>query len=311
MSRAPLCALPDTAVNSTVCWEQTQRQAEELQAQQEELRADNEELEEQGRALRDSQSRLEAQQTELERANAQLLAHSQTLEQQKRLVEQSEQALIEHAQALTEANRYKSEFLANMSHELRTPLNSSLILSRLLIDNRDATLTPELCVQSEPGRGSCFSFTLPLELPIEIDEDSGRAEPPLNGDSTARQPSCGRIAGKCGSAARTNQRAAFSKAASCACPRTRAGPAPAPTPTLAPPPAMAHSESPALTSPDPHAGVLSCLSGDRQVLMAVEDDNRFAAALRELVQDMGFDFIGASSGDQALTRPCRKRSKVC
>ncbi len=47
------------------------------------------------------------------------------------------------AAELVRANRYKSEFLANMSHELRTPLNSSLILAKLLADNRDANLTPE------------------------------------------------------------------------------------------------------------------------------------------------------------------------
>jgi CheY-like chemotaxis protein len=44
---------------------------------------------------------------------------------------------------LQRANTYKSEFLANMSHELRTPLNSSLILAKLLLDNRDGNLTAE------------------------------------------------------------------------------------------------------------------------------------------------------------------------
>ena len=41
------------------------------------------------------------------------------------------------------ASRYKSEFLANMSHELRTPLNSSLILAKLLADNKEGNLNPE------------------------------------------------------------------------------------------------------------------------------------------------------------------------
>src|SRR5690606_29324781 len=44
---------------------------------------------------------------------------------------------------LERANQYKSEFLANMSHELRTPLNSTLILAKLLADNREGNLTEE------------------------------------------------------------------------------------------------------------------------------------------------------------------------
>ncbi len=123
--------------------EETQRQSEAMQAQQEELRVSNEELEEQSRVLRESQARLETQQVELEQTNVQLEEQTQALERQKRDLLQAQGELERNATQLEAASRYKSEFLANMSHELRTPLNSSLILAKLLADNREATLTPE------------------------------------------------------------------------------------------------------------------------------------------------------------------------
>ena len=123
--------------------EETQRQAEELQAQQEELRVSNEELEEQGHVLKEAQSRLENSQAELEQTNAQLEEQAQILESQKDELSQAQEALLERAADLERTNQYKSEFLANMSHELRTPLNSSLILAKLLADNKDGNLTAE------------------------------------------------------------------------------------------------------------------------------------------------------------------------
>src|SRR5262249_23922707 len=69
---------------------------------------------------------------------------------QARLLERQNDELAEaHAavriksESADRANRAKSEFLANMSHELRTPLNSSLILAKLLFENRSGNLTAE------------------------------------------------------------------------------------------------------------------------------------------------------------------------
>jgi CheY-like chemotaxis protein/CHASE3 domain sensor protein len=123
--------------------EETQRQGEELQTQQEELRVSNEELEVQSRSLKESQAQLESQQAELEQTNSQLEEQAQLLEHQKDELSKAQDVLTDRAAELERANQYKSEFLANMSHELRTPLNSSLILAKILADNRNGNLTAE------------------------------------------------------------------------------------------------------------------------------------------------------------------------
>ena len=136
--------------------EETQQLNEELQVQQEELRTANEELGEQSRVLTESQQHLEHQQAELEATNAQLAEQAGVLDRKNEALNEAQATLQERADELQRASRYKSEFLANMSHELRTPLNSSLILAKLLSENKEGNLTPEQLkfVQTIYGAGN-------------------------------------------------------------------------------------------------------------------------------------------------------------
>ncbi|MGP1681417.1 MAG: response regulator [Giesbergeria sp.] len=122
---------------------ETQRQSEQLQTQQEELRVSNEELEQQSKSLQASQVQMELQQTELEQTNAQLEEQTSQLEDQRERLLNAQEILSAKAAELELASQYKSEFLANMSHELRTPLNSTLILAKLLGDNKSGNLNAE------------------------------------------------------------------------------------------------------------------------------------------------------------------------
>jgi len=123
--------------------EEAHRQAEELQTQQEELRVANEELDAQASALKATQKQLETQQAELEQTNDNLTRQSELLERQNLALAERQSEVVAKARELERASQFKSDFLSNMSHELRTPLNSSLILAKLLADNRDGNLNAE------------------------------------------------------------------------------------------------------------------------------------------------------------------------
>ncbi|MEY4563175.1 MAG: hypothetical protein RLZZ618_2452 [Pseudomonadota bacterium] len=174
-----------------VLLEETQQQSEELQTQQEELRVSNEELEEQSRALRESQTRLEVQQTDLEQSNVMLEEQTQVLERQKLDLLATQQTLNANAERLEATSKYKSEFLANMSHELRTPLNSSLILSKLLADNKPNTLTPEQVKYAEAINASNNDLLLLINDILDLAKiESGHVDlqpgPVLMTDTVAR-----------------------------------------------------------------------------------------------------------------------------
>ncbi len=135
--------------------EKTREQADQLKHREIDLEAKTHALETQRQVFRQSEQALQLKQLELEAANAQMTknaadleANMALLEQQKKNIQQqnaelekAHRELADKARQLEISSQYKTEFMANMSHELRTPLNSILLLSRLLLEDKTATLT--------------------------------------------------------------------------------------------------------------------------------------------------------------------------
>jgi two-component system, chemotaxis family, sensor kinase CheA len=101
---------------SQILTEELQTQSEELQTQSEELQVQQEQLLITNEFLEEEKHTAEQRALELKIAKDELESYSLQLEM---------------------SSQYKTDFLANMSHELRTPLNSILILSQMIMENKD------------------------------------------------------------------------------------------------------------------------------------------------------------------------------